>query len=81
MFRMLEKRSLSYSDGPVPVPTDDAFLVDNVQRIRICEAGMLFILREKNFQVSHRHPRCYALWFCGLGVVVLCRRTMFKLII
>ncbi|XP_057465387.1 pachytene checkpoint protein 2 homolog [Actinidia eriantha] len=34
--RMLEKRSLSYIDGPVPVPLDDSFLVENVQRICIC---------------------------------------------
>ncbi|KAL5146225.1 Pachytene checkpoint protein 2 [Glycine soja] len=33
---MLEKRSLSYNDGPVPVPLDDAFLADNVQRICVC---------------------------------------------
>ncbi|KAL6997090.1 nucleolar component of the pachytene checkpoint, partial [Sarracenia purpurea var. burkii] len=35
--RMLEKRSLSYMDGPVPVPLDDSFLVENVQRISICD--------------------------------------------
>ncbi|KAI3988742.1 hypothetical protein MKX01_001514 [Papaver californicum] len=35
--RMLEKRSLSYADGPVPVPIDDQFLVENVQRISICD--------------------------------------------
>uniref|UniRef100_A0A5B7B7Z9 Pachytene checkpoint protein 2 homolog n=1 Tax=Davidia involucrata TaxID=16924 RepID=A0A5B7B7Z9_DAVIN len=35
--RMLEKRSLSYIDGPIPVPVDDSFLVENVQRIRICD--------------------------------------------
>ncbi|XP_021888837.1 pachytene checkpoint protein 2 homolog [Carica papaya] len=35
--QMLEKRSLSYVDGPVPVPADDIFLVQNVQRIRICD--------------------------------------------
>nr|KYP69639.1 Thyroid receptor-interacting protein 13 [Cajanus cajan] len=34
--RMLEKRSLSYIDGPIPVPIDDAFLADNVQRICVC---------------------------------------------
>ncbi|RZC15940.1 Peroxidase 42 [Glycine soja] len=32
----LEKRSLSYNDGPVLVPLDDAFLADNVQRICVC---------------------------------------------
>ncbi|PQQ00459.1 pachytene checkpoint protein 2 homolog isoform X1 [Prunus yedoensis var. nudiflora] len=35
--RMLEKRSLSYTDGPVPVPPDDQFLTENVQRICICD--------------------------------------------
>ncbi|KMT10708.1 hypothetical protein BVRB_5g118170 [Beta vulgaris subsp. vulgaris] len=35
--RMLEKRSLSYINGPVPVPDDDQFLVENVQRICICD--------------------------------------------
>ncbi|KAG0489299.1 hypothetical protein HPP92_008110 [Vanilla planifolia] len=34
---MLEKRSLSYADGPVPVPTDDSFLADNVGSISICD--------------------------------------------
>ncbi|GFZ07848.1 pachytene checkpoint-like protein [Actinidia rufa] len=37
--RMLEKRSLSYIDGPIPVPLDDSFLVENVQRICICVTG------------------------------------------
>lgn len=36
--RMLEKRSLSYVDGPIPVPLDDAFLAENVQGIRICDS-------------------------------------------
>ncbi|KAG8652600.1 pachytene checkpoint protein 2 homolog isoform X2 [Manihot esculenta] len=35
--RMLEKRSLSYVDGPIPVPADDPFLAQNVQRICICD--------------------------------------------
>lgn len=35
--RMLEKRSLSYIDGPIPVPLDDPFLKENVQRICICD--------------------------------------------
>ncbi|KAJ4712425.1 pachytene checkpoint protein 2-like [Melia azedarach] len=35
--RMLEKRSLSYVDGPIPVPTDDSFLIENVQRICVCD--------------------------------------------
>ncbi|CAJ1974955.1 unnamed protein product [Sphenostylis stenocarpa] len=33
---MLEKRSLSYINGPIPVPLDEAFLADNVQRICVC---------------------------------------------
>lgn len=35
--RMLENRSLSYVDGPVPVPLEDSFLMENVQRICICD--------------------------------------------
>ncbi|KAG4207296.1 hypothetical protein ERO13_A03G057200v2 [Gossypium hirsutum] len=35
--QMLEKRSLSYVDGPIPVPNDDPFLMENVHRIRICD--------------------------------------------
>ncbi|KAM7273733.1 hypothetical protein ACFE04_028397 [Oxalis oulophora] len=35
--RMLEKRSLSYADGPIPVPIDDPFLLDNIERICICD--------------------------------------------
>ncbi|OMP01007.1 Chaperonin ClpA/B [Corchorus capsularis] len=35
--QMLKKRSMSYVDGPVPVPADDAFLMENVQRICICD--------------------------------------------
>ncbi|GLT28063.1 hypothetical protein SLA2020_030200 [Shorea laevis] len=35
--RMLEKRCLSYADGSIPVPIDDPFLVENVQRIHICD--------------------------------------------
>ncbi|XVE56348.1 hypothetical protein DITRI_Ditri04bG0002200 [Diplodiscus trichospermus] len=35
--QMLDKRSLSYVDGPVPVPIDDPFLMENVHRIRICD--------------------------------------------
>ncbi|PIN26371.1 AAA+-type ATPase [Handroanthus impetiginosus] len=38
--RMLEKRSMSYADGPIPVPLDDAFLVDNVQRICVCDSDV-----------------------------------------
>ncbi|WVZ86133.1 hypothetical protein U9M48_032966 [Paspalum notatum var. saurae] len=35
--RMLEARSLSYVDGPVPIPADNSFLCENVKRIRICD--------------------------------------------
>ncbi|XWS36934.1 hypothetical protein CRYUN_Cryun19dG0000300 [Craigia yunnanensis] len=34
--QMLEKRSLSYVDGPVSVPVDDPFLMENVHGICIC---------------------------------------------
>ncbi|KAK1294475.1 hypothetical protein QJS10_CPA16g00412 [Acorus calamus] len=34
--RMLEKRCLSFTDGPVPIPLDDSFLMENVKRIHIC---------------------------------------------
>ncbi|KAL2482522.1 P-loop containing nucleoside triphosphate hydrolase superfamily protein [Forsythia ovata] len=37
---MLEKRSMSYVDGPIPIPVDDSFLVDNVQRICICDTDV-----------------------------------------
>lgn len=33
---------MSYADGPIPVPLDDTFLVDNVQRICICDSGVFF---------------------------------------
>ncbi|GLT53784.1 hypothetical protein SLA2020_270330 [Shorea laevis] len=33
--RMLENRNLSYVDGPIPVPLDDPFLTENVERICI----------------------------------------------
>lgn len=35
--RMLEKRSLSYVDGPIPIPFDDPFLIENVLRICVCD--------------------------------------------
>ncbi|PKA57796.1 Pachytene checkpoint protein 2 like [Apostasia shenzhenica] len=35
--RMLEKRSLSYADGLIPVPSDNSFLVEHVERISICD--------------------------------------------
>lgn len=36
--RMLEKRSLSYTDGPVTIPTDEPFLLGNVCSIHICDS-------------------------------------------
>ena len=39
---MLEKRSLSYTNGSVPVPNDEQYLIDNVQRICICDTGKHF---------------------------------------
>ncbi|CAA7404841.1 unnamed protein product [Spirodela intermedia] len=36
--RMLENRSLSYRDGPIPVPSDDPFLLENIKRIQICDS-------------------------------------------
>lgn len=38
--RMLEKRSMSYVDGPIPVPTDDLFLAENVQHICVCDSDV-----------------------------------------
>ncbi|KAL3642315.1 nucleolar component of the pachytene checkpoint [Castilleja foliolosa] len=38
--RMLEKRFMSYADGPVSVPLDDTFLVDNIERICICDSDV-----------------------------------------
>ncbi|KAK8958273.1 hypothetical protein KSP40_PGU010988 [Platanthera guangdongensis] len=35
--RMLETRSLTYADGPIPVPVDNSFLIENVERISICD--------------------------------------------
>ncbi|XP_078433621.1 pachytene checkpoint-like protein [Wolffia australiana] len=35
--RMLEKRSLSYSAGSIPVPAEDKFLTENVNKIQICD--------------------------------------------
>lgn len=43
IFRMLEKRNLSYNDGPIPVPLDEPFLVDNVQKMCVCDTGMHLI--------------------------------------
>uniref|UniRef100_A0A804UMA4 Pachytene checkpoint protein 2 homolog n=1 Tax=Zea mays TaxID=4577 RepID=A0A804UMA4_MAIZE len=37
LIRMLEARSLSYVDGPVPIPADNSFLLENVKRIRISD--------------------------------------------
>lgn len=42
---MFEKSSLSYVDGLVPVPDEDPFLLENVQRICICDTGTLSQLK------------------------------------
>ncbi|KAK9203198.1 hypothetical protein WN943_013452 [Citrus x changshan-huyou] len=44
--RMLEKRSLSYVDGPIPIPIDDPFLVENVQRICVCDTVKWFPIHD-----------------------------------
>ncbi|CAN4115684.1 unnamed protein product [Withania somnifera] len=38
--RMLEKRSMSYVDGSIPVPIDDLFLAENVQHICVCDTDV-----------------------------------------
>ncbi|KAJ8566020.1 hypothetical protein K7X08_008596 [Anisodus acutangulus] len=38
--RMLEKRSMSYVDGPIPIPIDDLFLAENVQHICVCDTDV-----------------------------------------
>ncbi|XP_009604467.1 pachytene checkpoint protein 2 homolog [Nicotiana tabacum] len=38
--RMLEKRSMSYEDGPIPIPIDDLFLAENVQHICVCDTDV-----------------------------------------
>ncbi|KAH7549829.1 hypothetical protein JRO89_XS13G0088000 [Xanthoceras sorbifolium] len=35
--KLAVERSLSYVDGPIPVPIDDPFLVENVLRICVCD--------------------------------------------
>ncbi|CAH2078048.1 unnamed protein product, partial [Thlaspi arvense] len=45
--RMLEKRSMSYLDGLVLIPADELFIVENVQRICICDTGINFCLTEE----------------------------------
>ncbi|RAL47566.1 hypothetical protein DM860_011304 [Cuscuta australis] len=37
---MLERRSMSYVDGPIPLPLDDPFIADNVQRICVCDTDV-----------------------------------------
>lgn len=39
--RMLENRNMSYVDGPIPVPLDDSFLLENVQRTSVCDTGRM----------------------------------------
>lgn len=48
-IRMLEARSLSYVDGPVPIPADNSFLLQNVKRIQICDTGMAIHLNWEVF--------------------------------
>ncbi len=60
--RMLEKRSLSYNDGPIPVPLDDPFLVENVERIRVCDTGMFSFLFKFNGFVGSGESDIP--WFC-----------------
>ncbi|EPS67357.1 hypothetical protein M569_07418, partial [Genlisea aurea] len=65
--RMLEQRCMSYIDGLIPVPPSDPFLVDNVQRICICDSdewvenrGVLLFWQVKPcvhvFQLSEEGP-------------------------
>lgn len=42
---------MSYVDGLVLIPANDSFLVENVQRICICDTGISF-----SFQISIRFP-------------------------
>lgn len=50
--RMLEKRSLTYMDGPIPLTEgDDPFLLENIQSICICDTeneGILDVQRSNN---------------------------------
>lgn len=50
--RMLEKRSLSYADGPIPVPTDDLLLMENVERICISETSMYSSVLVKSYSLD-----------------------------
>lgn len=52
VHRMLEKRSLSYIDGPIPIPLDDQFLAVNVHRICVCDTGMIFVLKFERIFLS-----------------------------
>ncbi|XP_059310535.1 pachytene checkpoint protein 2 homolog isoform X2 [Lycium ferocissimum] len=38
--RMLEKRSMSYADGPIPIPIADLFLAENVQHMSVCDTDV-----------------------------------------
>ncbi|RLM75000.1 hypothetical protein C2845_PM15G11860 [Panicum miliaceum] len=51
--RMLEARSLSYVDGPVPIPADNSFLIENVKRIQICDTGMVICLGWEVSSINH----------------------------
>lgn len=57
---MLEIRNLSYSDGPVPVPVDDSFLAENVERISICDTGLTSFLSTVPFYEVSNY---LSLWF------------------
>ena len=55
---MLEKRSLSYIDGPIPVPIDDPILQENVHRIHICDTGMLSLSMNPQFYFLNQMKAC-----------------------
>lgn len=54
-WRMLENRSLSYRDGPIPVPSDDPFLLENIKRIQICDSGDWQSVNFENYFVCNCH--------------------------
>lgn len=54
---MLEKRSLSYADGPIPVPIDDLLLQENVQRIHVCDTGMCYLYMNPHFYFLNQMER------------------------
>lgn len=56
---------MSYEDGPIPVPTDDTFLVENVQRISICDSGSLTFLSLKSVSLES-NPKMKLTFFLSL---------------